>query len=330
MSKIYVTRTLPGNALDILREVADVTVYPSLDGFPPSKKEIINGVKEADGLLCWLTDKIDSEIINSGKNLKIIANYAVGYNNIDVETATNKGIYVTNTPGVLTQTTAELTWTLLMATARNIVSADKYTRKGEWKCWGNIFLGSELYGKTLGIVGLGRIGGAIARIAKKGFNMNVLYYDIEKKEEFEKEINAKKVGLEELLKKSDFVSLHTVLNESTRHLIGGKELNLMKPTAYLINVSRGPVIDEEALCGALKEKKIAGAGLDVFEHEPTNPKTSNNFKNNPLLNLENVTVLPHIGSATIETRTKMAVMAAKNIIAVLQGRVPPNKVNEIK
>lgn len=314
--KVYLTRKIPDSGMNLLKEKCEMEVYPN--DFPPTKEEIIEGVKDKDGLLCLLTDPIDKEVINAG-NLKIIANYAVGYDNIDVREATKRGIPVSNTPGVLTETVADLTWTLLTAIARKIVEGDKMMRRGDFKGWSPLLLlGSDIHKKTLGIVGAGRIGKAVARRAI-GFEMEILYNDVDRDKKFEKDCGAKYLSLKELLKKADFVSLHVPVTKETRYLIGKEELEMMKDTAYLINTSRGKCIDESALVNALKRKIIAGAALDVFENEP---------KIAPRLEkLENVVIVPHIGSASIETREKMAVMAAENMIAGLEGKVPPNCVN---
>ncbi len=246
---------------------------------------------------------------------------AVGFDNIDVKEATKRGIYVTNTPGVLTETTADFAWTLLMAVARRVVEADKYVRTGRWKVgWHPSMLsGRDVYGATIGIVGAGRIGSAVAKRAK-GFNMKILYYDVIPRPELEKKLGAKRVDLDTLLRESDFVSVHVPLLKATYHLMNEERLKLMKKTAYLINNSRGPVVDEKALYKALKEGWIAGAALDVFEQEPTPV-------DNPLLTLDNVVVAPHISSASHETRSKMAEMVAENLIAFFEGRTPPNLVN---
>ncbi len=316
--KVFVTRKLPEKALEMIRAECDMEINPHDRVL--TKEEIISGVSGKDGLLCLLTDEIDEEIIDSGKNLRIIANYAVGYNNIDVGVATERKIPVTNTPGVLTDTTADMAWALIFAIARRVVEADKFTKEGKYKGWGPMmFLGGDIYGKTLGVVGLGRIGKSVVKRAK-GFDMRVLYFDAFRADEkVEKELGIEYVSLEELLKESDFVSIHVPLLPSTHHLIGEKELLMMKKTAYLINNSRGPVIDEEALVKALRDKEIAGAALDVFENEPE--------LSPGLADLENVVLTPHISSASIETRTKMAVMAAENLLAGLKGMRPPNIVN---
>lgn len=319
-AKVFVTRKLFDEAISLIEEYADVEVYESEEE-PAPYDLILEKVRDIDGLLCLLTDKIDARIIEAGERLKVISNYAVGYDNIDVEVATKRGIYVTNTPGVLTETTADLAWAILMAIARRVVEADKYVRAGRWvHAWGpKMMLGSDVHGKTLGIVGLGRIGSAVARRAK-GFNMRVIYYDVFRREDLERELGLEYKPLEELLKEADYVTLHVPLTKETYHLIGERELNLMKPTAYLINTSRGAVIDQKALYKALKERRIAGAALDVFEKEPIDP-------DDPLLELDNVVLTPHIGSASIETRKKMAMIAAENLVSVLRGVEPPNLVN---
>ncbi|MGC8971388.1 MAG: 2-hydroxyacid dehydrogenase [bacterium] len=317
--KVYITRRIPEPGIEMIRKEHEVEVNPYDRVL--TREELLQAVKGKDGILCLLTDKIDAEVFDAaGPQLKVVSNYAVGYDNIDVNEATKRGIVVTNTPGVLTETTADLAWALILATARRIVEADKFTRAGKYEGWAPmLFLGQDVYGKTLGIVGMGRIGQAVARRAK-GFNMKVLYNDIRRiPEELEKELNATFVSLDELLEQSDFVSLHTYLSPETYHLINEERLRKMKKTAYLINTSRGPVVDENALVKALKEGWIAGAGLDVYEFEP---------KLVPgLAECENTVLLPHIASASVETRTKMATMAAENLLAVLAGKTPPNPVN---
>jgi len=317
--KVFVTRKILEEGLNMLRERYDVEVS-DYDGIIP-REMLLKKVKGADALLSLLTDNIDAEVMDAaGPNLKIIANYAVGYNNIDVEEATKRGIMVTNTPGVLTETTADFAWTLLMAIARRIVEADKFVREGKFRGWEPmLLLGTDVFGATLGIVGFGRIGQAMARRAL-GFNMRVLYYDNSRiDEQIEKELKATFVDLPTLLKESDFVTLHVPLTKQTHHLIGEKELKMMKKDAYLINTARGPVVDEKALVKALKEGWIKGAALDVFENEPEiEPE---------LLKLDNVVLAPHIASASYATRSKMSVMVAENIIKALNGEVPPNLVN---
>ena len=317
--KVFVTTKLPEPALDTLKAKTNVKSW--LQEGPIPKKILLEEVSNVDGLLCLLTDSIDKELIDAGKNLKVISQVAAGYDNIDITAATKRGICVTNTPGVLTETTADFAWALLMAVARRVVEADKYVRDGKWKIpWSlTMMLGSDVHGKTLGIVGLGKIGLAVARRAK-GFNMKILYSDI-RKSSLDEELGAKHVDLDTLLSEADFVTLHSPLTEETRSMIGEREIKLMKNTSFLINTARGPLIDEKALYKALKEKWIQGAAMDVHSIEPTDPE-------NPILKLDNIVVAPHIASASRETRTKMAVMAANNLISVLEGRTPPNLVNK--
>jgi glyoxylate reductase len=317
--KIYVTRELPEGGLKIMKQHFDTEVWREYA--PPPKKVIIEKAKNVDALATLLSDKIDSEVFDAAPKLKIVSQLAVGFDNIDIPEATKRGIYVTNTPEVLTDTTADFAWTLLMAVARRVVEADKYVRTGQWKVsWHpDMMSGRDVYDATLGVVGAGRIGYAVARRAK-GFNMRILFYDVIPRPEMEKDLGAKRVDLDALLKESDFVSIHVPLMKETHHLMNEEKLRLMKKTAYLINNSRGPVVDERALYRALKEGWIAGAGLDVFEQEPTPV-------DNPLLKLDNVVVAPHISSASLETRSKMAKMVAENLVAFFEGRKPPNLVN---
>ncbi|MEM2127539.1 MAG: glyoxylate reductase [Candidatus Bathyarchaeia archaeon] len=322
--KVYVTRQLFDEAIEILRQHADVEVFEGVDQ-PAPRSLILSKVREVEGLLTLLTDRIDSEVLEAGERLKVVSNCAVGFDNIDVEAATRRGIYVTNTPGILTETTADFTWGLLLAIARRVAEADRYVRSKRWiHPWGpKMFLGSDVYGKTLGIIGLGRIGRAVARRAK-GFDMRLLYYDVQRDPRAEEELGVIYKDLIEVLKEADFITLHVPLTEETRHMIGRRELSMMKRSAYLINTSRGAVIDEKELYKALKDGVIAGAALDVFEREPIDPE-------NPLLTLDNVVLAPHIASASVETRTLMAVTAAKNLVCVLRGEEPPNLVNpEVK
>ena len=313
--KVFVTRVIPKKGIQLLRKHFLVKVYSKDQDIP--KKELLKEVKQCDALLSLLTEKVDAEVLNANPKLKVVSNYAVGYDNIDVKAATAKGIPVCNTPGVLENAVAEHTFALMLALSKRIVEADRFTRAGKYKRWEPmLLLGTELEGKTIGIIGLGRIGAGVAERARNGMGVKVLYHDIKRNKEFEKKYQAKFVSKSELLKKSDFVSLHVPLLPSTRHLIGAKELAMMKKTAYLINTSRGPVVDEKALVEALQKKHIAGAGLDVYEHEP---------KLTPgLTKLKNVVLTPHTASATEETRAKMAEVAAQNIIEALEGRVPPN------
>lgn len=317
--KVFVTRELPERGLRIIKKRFDAEVWT--DSVPPPKQVIIQKAAKVDALASLLTDKIDAEVFDVAPSLKIIAQFAVGYDNIDIKEATKRGIYVTNTPGVLTETTADFAWALLMAVARRVVEADKYIRSGKWKVgWHpTMILGRDVYGATLGIVGLGRIGVAMAKRAT-GFDMRTLYYSATRKPNLEKTLGLEFADLDTLLQKSDFVSIHVPLMKKTYHLIDERKLKLMKKTACLINNSRGPVVDEKALYKALTEGWIAGAALDVFEQEPTPV-------DNPLLKLDNVVLAPHISSSSHETRSRMAEMVAENLIAFFEGRIPPNLVN---
>jgi glyoxylate reductase len=287
---------------------------------PLERTELIRRLQGRQGLICLITDAIDAEILAACPELKAVSNVAVGFNNIDVAAATRRGVVVTNTPDVLTETTADFAWTLLMATARRLVEADRYVREGRFKQWEfMVLLGGDIHGKTLGILGFGRIGRAMARRAQ-GFGMRVLYQDaVAADAATERELRATRTDTATLLRESDFVTLHTPLLPETRHLINAQSLRTMKKTAYLINASRGPIVDEAALAQALKEGWIAGAGLDVFEEEP---------KVHPgLMGLPNVVLAPHIASASSDTRLQMANLAVDNCLAVLEGRTPPTPVN---
>lgn len=316
--KILVTRRIMEPAIELLKKYGEVEVNPH--DRPMTREELLKAIADKDAVLTQLVDKVDSEFFDHAPNVKIVANYAVGFDNIDIEEATRRGVYVTNTPDVLTNATAELAWALLFAAARRIVEADKFMRGGHYKGWGPmLFLGKGVTGKTLGVIGAGRIGQAFARMSK-GFNMKILYYDFERKESFEKEMGAQFVPLDELLKEADFISIHVPLTPQTKHLIGEREFSLMKPSAILINTARGPIVDEKALVKALKEKKIYAAGLDVYEREPEfEPE---------LAELDNVVMLPHIGSATEESRLDMAMLAANNIVDFIEGRIPRTLVNK--
>lgn len=317
--KVYVTRKIPEVGLKILEAYCRV-VYRDVV-HPPSRDEILKNIKDIDALYCTLNEKIDREVIDVAENLKVIGTMSVGVDHIDVDYATRKGVYVVHTPGVLTETTADLAFALLLATARRIVEGDRMVREGKWVIpWApTMMLGYDVYGKILGIIGLGRIGVAVARRAR-GFNMKIYYYDIVRRVDLERELGIEYKPLDELLSISDFISIHVPLTAETRHMIGERELKLMKPTAILINTSRGQVVDEKALVKALKEGWIAGAGLDVFEVEPLHPDS-------PLTKLQNVVLTPHIGSASHDTRNKMAEYAATGIIEVLKGRIPENLYN---
>ena len=302
----------------ILSEGSELTMNP--DDRYLTKDEIIAGIQGVDGLLCLLTDTIDADILDANPDLKVVANYAVGFNNVDVAAATQRKIPVTNTPGVLTQTTADMAFALLMAAGRRVAEGDRFVRTKAWDGWGPLqFLGADITGATLGLVGLGRIGKAMIPRAA-GFGMNVIYWNRTRlSAEEERELGVSYAPMDEVLAKSDFVSVHVALNEKTRHLIGARELSLMKPTACLINTARGPVIDEKALVVALSSGTIASAGLDVYEQEP--------LLEPELYELENVVIAPHLGSGTIGTRTKMGNMAAENCLAACNGQRPANLVN---
>ncbi len=318
MPKVFVTYKIPDVGLNLLKAKCEVVINPYNRLL--NKNELIKAASSSDALITMLADNIDEEVLESGKGrLKIVANYAVGYNNIDIEKARKLGIYVTNTPGVLTETTADLAWALMLAISRRVVESDAFTRAGKFDGWKpELFLGNDVYGKILGIIGFGNIGQAVARRAI-GFNMKVYYYQRHKvAPEIEKSLNATYLSLEEVLAKSDFISLHVPLTKDTYHLLDDKKLSLIKKTAYLINTARGPVIDEKALCQKLKNKEIAGAALDVYENEPK--------IYSDLLKLENVILTPHIGSASYETRSKMSLMVAEDVIKSLSGEKPDNLV----
>jgi glyoxylate reductase len=317
--KIFVTRRLPEGAMSFLEENFSVTCNP-FDRVL-TRQELLDGVIGQDGLLPLLTDRIDGEVMDkAGPQLKIIANYAVGYNNLDIPAATARKIAVTNTPGVLTDTTADLTMALLLAVARRIAESDVYTRAGKYEGWAPLlYVGTNVHHKTLGLMGFGRIGMAVAKRAL-GFDMNILYHDEGPVDpETAKQFGASGVDRETVLRESDFISLHVPLTPGTHHLMGPKEFALMKPSAFIINTSRGEVIDEQALVEALEKKQIAGAALDVYEKEPEIAPA--------LKTMPNVILLPHIGSASLETRTKMGMMAAENLVAYFKGQKPPNCLN---
>lgn len=317
-NKVYVTRMLDLNVIELLKQHFEVEV--NMEDRSLTKPELLSKVKEKDAVLCMLNDVIDAEVLEAaGSRCRIIANYAVGYNNIDIAEATRRKIIVTNTPGVLTDATADLAWALLFSAARRVPESDRYTREGKFKGWApTLFLGRDITGKTLGIIGAGRIGQSFAS-KSAGFSMKILYTGNSPKPEFEKSCGAVFSDLETLLKESDFVSLHVPLTPSTKHMIGERELRLMKKTAILINTARGPVVDEAALVRALKEGWIWGAGLDVYENEP--------LLEPGLAGLDNAVLLPHTGSATVETRGNMGMIAARNIIAVFEGSRPETCVN---
>lgn len=317
--KVYVARKIPEVGVELLKKFCDVNYRDEIP--PPSREELLDAVEDVDAIYCTLSERIDREVMDRAGKLRVIGTMSVGVDHIDVNYATSRGIYVVYTPGVLTETVADHAWALLLATARRVVEADRIIREGRWEIpWApTMMLGYDVHGKTLGVVGMGRIGSAVARRAK-GFNMRVLYYDIVRRKELEEELGAEYVELDELLRESDFVTLHVPLTPKTRGLIGERELRLMKKTAILVNTSRGPVVEQKALARALREGWIAGAGLDVFEEEPIPV-------DDPLLKLDNVVLTPHIASASHDTRNRMAEYAAEGIIKVLKGERPNNLFN---
>lgn len=317
-TRILITGNLPENVILPLKEKYEMEM--NQEDRPMDRQELLLRVKDKQGLLPMLSDSINEEVLNCAPHLKMIANFGVGYNNIDVRLATARGIMVSNTPGVLTDATAELAFTLMLSVSRRLVEGDRMVREGRFKFWAPmLFLGREVTGKTLGIIGMGKIGKAIA-VRARAFDMRILYHNrkrINSKEE--ENMRVEYVDLKTLLKESDFVSLNVPLTEETKHLIGKNELSLMKSTAFLINTSRGQVIDEKALVEVLRARKIGGAGLDVYENEPSLTPG--------LTELNNVILLPHVGSGTLETRIKIGTLAVENLIAGLEGRTPPNFVN---
>jgi glyoxylate reductase len=316
---VLVTRRLPQPAMDRIAERCDVTLWEGEDAMP--RDRLLAEVAGKLGAVTLLTDRVDDELLDAaGEQLVIVANYAVGFDNIDVPACTRRGVLASNTPDVLTETTADLAWSLLMAASRRIPEGDRFLRTRTPWIWGPMMmLGQDVHHKTIGIVGFGRIGHALARRAR-GFGMRVLYFDVYRPApELEQELGAEYRELDDLLAESDFVSLHVNLSEETRHLIDADRLRAMKPTAVLVNTSRGPVIDEAALAAALRDGEIFAAGLDVFEREPeVHPD---------LLTLDNAVVIPHLGSATVDTRIAMGLLAADNLIAALEGQKPPALVN---
>jgi glyoxylate reductase len=316
--KVLVTGRLPEQVMAVIKEEHDVEAHG--EDRPMERQRLLDLVGDKEGLLCMITDRIDREVVERAPKLKMIANLAVGYDNIDVAAATVRGIPVSNTPNVLTDATADITFALILATARRVVEGDRRTRAGEFRFWAPLhFLGREVSGKILGIIGFGRIGRAVARRAK-GFEMRILYHSRRRLEILEeKELGVSYSDFNGLLEKSDFVTLHVPLTDRTHHLIGLHELEAMKPSSYLINTSRGPVVDEQALLEVLRAGKIEGAGLDVYENEPNLIPG--------LTELKNVVLLPHMGSGTIETRTRMGLKAAENLLAGLKGKRPPDCLN---
>ncbi len=317
--KILVTRRLPEKAFALLKSHFEIDCYDSEEAMP--REELLKRVADKDGLLCLLTEKVDAELLSRAPGLKAVATISVGFDHIDLKACSDRGIAVTHTPGVLTETTADFAWALLLACARRVVEGDRFLRTGRYKAWGlTLLLGADVHGKALGIVGFGRIGQAVARRAS-GFGMRVLYHDSKRAEAgVEAALGVRSVNLPELLRRSDFVTLHASLGLGSAHLIGEKEIALMKPGAFLINTARGPLVDEAALVKALKEGRLAGAGLDVYEKEPELAPG--------LAELSNVVLAPHMASASVETRTRMASLAAEGLLDVLiHGRRPAHMAN---
>lgn len=316
-AKVFITHPLYPDARSLLQTYCDCEFWTKPER--PAHEELLGRLKDKEGLVCLLTERVGDDVLSAAPKLRMVANVAVGYDNVDVPACTRRGVIVTNTPGVLDETTADFAWALLLAVARRVVEADQYVRAGNWQGWSfDQFCGTDVWGKTLGIVGFGRIGRAVARRAA-GFGMKVIYNSKTRAaEDIEKERHAEFRDLNALLGEADFVSLHVPLSAETRHMFDAPRLFRMKPTAYLINTSRGPVVDEAALVHALESKKIAGAGLDVFEQEP--------FVH-PGLKRPNVVLAPHLGSASNETRAKMAMVAAQNVVAFFQEQRPPNILN---
>lgn len=320
-ANIYVTRKIPDVGLELMRSKGHNVVISEKDGVL-THEELIGALRatEYDAVLCLLTDTIDGDVFDAAPNAKIFANYAVGYNNLDMDAAKERNVIITNTPGVLTDTVAEYAFALMLSVVKRIPEADRFTKELKYQGWApELMLGSDLKGKTLGILGAGRVGSGIATRAKHGLGMKIIYYDIKPNEQLESELGAEfRATVDEVMREADVVSVHVPLLDSTRHLINAERLNMMKPTAYLINTSRGPVVDEAALVEALRAGTIAGAGLDVFEDEPTLA--------HGLPELANAVITPHIASGSIETRNKMSEMAAQNIIDFLDGKTPQNSV----
>jgi glyoxylate reductase len=317
-SRVFITRPVFEETVELLKR--ETQVRGNSEDKVLTKRELIEQLKDADAVLSLLTDVIDDEVLQSAPNLKVVANFAVGFNNIDLEAATRRGVVVTNTPGVLTDTTADFAWALLMAAARRLVEADKFTRAGKFRVWGpKMFLGYDVWGKTLGIVGLGRIGQGVARRAS-GFEMKTVFYDsMPVPDNVVRELGVRPVAFDELCRVSDFISLHVPLLPETKHLFNDRTFGMTKPNCILVNTSRGPVIDEKSLVRALRNGRIAGAGLDVYENEPE--------IESELTDMDNVVLAPHIASASHETRLKMCMMAADNLLSVLKGQRPKNLVN---
>lgn len=316
--RVFVTRHLPGGAVDLLSERAEVEVWD--DDLPPSPEELRERASACHALLTLLTDRVDAELLDAARDLVVVSNMATGFDNVDVAAASERNVLVTRTPGILNETVADFTFALLLAAARRVTEADRYVREGRWRTWGpSILLGRDVHGATLGIVGMGGIGQEVAKRAR-GFDMRIVYNSRSRKPALERRYRMTFLPLDDLLRQSDFVTLHAALTSETRRLIGTREFGLMKDTAVLVNTGRGPLVDQKALCQALKSGRIAGAALDVTDPEPLPP-------DDPLLTLENVVIAPHIASASVATRSRMAKLAAENLLTALAGRVPKHTVN---
>lgn len=315
---VFVTRRLPGGAIDLLAQHTDLRLWE--DELPPPRRELLRQAARCHGLLTLLTDRIDAELLEGAPHLVVVSNMATGFDNIDVAAASQRSVLVTRTPGVLSETVADFAFALLLAAARRVTEADRYVRAGRWKTWGpSILLGRDVFGATLGIIGLGGVGTEVARRAR-GFGMRIIYYDRTRRPTLERRYGLTFLPLDDLLRQSDFVTLHAALTPQTRGLIGTRQLSLMKESAILINTGRGPLVDQKALYKALQSGRIAGAALDVTDPEPMSP-------NEPLLALDNVVVAPHIASASVATRGRMAMLAAENLLAALGGRIPKDTTN---
>ncbi len=316
--KVYVTRVVPEEALEKLREHSEYRIWEG--ELPVPREVLLREIKAVDALLSLLTDKVDALVMDAAPRLRVISNMAVGFDNVDVAEATRRAIMVCNTPGVLTETTADFTFALLLAAARRVVEGERIVRAGKWKTWGPmILLGQDVHHATLGIIGLGRIGAEVAKRAR-GFDMKITYYDTARRPDLEKELGAEFRDLKTLLSESDFVTVHTPLLPETHHLIGEEQFKIMKTTAILVNTARGPIVDPKALYNALRGRQIAYAALDVTEPEPIPP-------DDPLLKLDNIIIAPHIASASTATRRRMAMMAVDNLLKGVKGEEPPHIVN---
>ncbi len=317
--RVFVTRIIPEVGLSLIRNACDAEIWP--DPLPPPADMLRSKLANIDGLVSLLTDRLDAGVLDHAPRLKVVSNFAVGFNNIDVKACTERGIAVGNTPGVLTDATADMAFCLLIAAARRVVEGHAYTLSGQWKTWEPLgHLGQDLAGRTLGIVGMGRIGAALAKRCHGGWDMKILYHDVNKNAKAEADFHARQVDLPTLLREADFVSLHTDLNDATRGMIGAAQFQMMKRSAVLINTARGPLVDQKVLAEALKAGTIFAAGLDVTDPEPP-------LLSDPLLTLPNVVIAPHIASATVQTRNQMADICAKNLIAGLTGQPLPAWVN---